>query len=112
MKLAIIGSRTFNNYELMKTEVFPFINCDIILSGGAKGADNLAEKFAHQNNKKIVILKPQWHKFGKSAGLIRNIEIVKQSDLIIAFWNGQSKGTKHSIDTAKKMKKRIITILY
>jgi hypothetical protein len=106
MKIAIIGSRTFSDYDflclLMKT-----INIDIdeIVSGGASGVDSLAEHYANENNIPIKIFKAEWNKYGKAAGFIRNKLIIEYADKVIAIWDGKSKGTKNSIDLATKQNK-------
>jgi hypothetical protein len=110
MNLGIIGSRSFNNYNLLKEEVNNFLKkemVDCIVSGGARGADTLAEKYAKECNIPTLIIRPEWDKYGKKAGYLRNIEIVKNSEVIIAFWDGVSSGTKMSIDLAKKANKII-----
>lgn len=101
MKLAIVGSRGFSNYELLK-ETLKKYNIDVIVSGGAEGADSLAEKYALDNNIPLIIFLPDWKQKGKKAGFLRNIKIVEACDGLIAFWDGESRGTKHSIDLAKK----------
>jgi len=73
-----------------------------IVSGGAKGADTLAEQFAKENNLPVKIFKPDWAKYGRGAGPVRNKQIVEYADKVIAFWDGESKGTKSSIDLAEK----------
>lgn len=104
MNIAIIGSRTFNDYELVKSTLTPYASkIDTIVSGGAKGADTLGEKWANENNKKTLIFLPEWDKYGKSAGYIRNNDIVKNSDGVIAFWDGRSKGTQHSFSLCKQL---------
>lgn len=103
MKIAVIGSRTFNNYEIVKEELTKIENISLIVSGGAKGADSLGVKFAKENNIPYKEFLPDWNKHGKSAGFIRNHDIIKNSELVVAFWDGKSKGTKHSIDLARKM---------
>lgn len=102
MRLAIIGSRDFNDYELLKNKVdnlrkkHPQIQT--IISGGARGADKLAEQYADQHNLLKEIYYAEWDKFGKRAGFIRNKVIWDSCDIIIAFWDGKSPGTKHSVD--------------
>ena len=107
MKLAIIGSRTFNDYERMCNEILTLFTDKIecIVSGGAKGADSLGERYAKERDIQTIILKPDWNKYGRSAGFIRNHDIIKTCTHVIAFWDGQSKGTKHSIDLAKQLGK-------
>ena len=110
MKLAIVGSRTFTNYDLLEKTILENFNIgDIeqIISGGAIGADTLAEQFAKKYNIPIIIFKPDWS-FGKMAGLLRNNDIIGASDTVIAFWDGVSKGTKNSIDIGYRLKKRVI----
>jgi len=106
MKIGIIGSRKFDKYELLKETV-----CKILtnhpeqevsfVSGGAKGADTLAEKLAGELDIPILLFKPDYHKFGRSAPLVRNKEIVANSDLLVAFPVGESKGTYYTIEQAK-----------
>lgn len=113
MKLAIIGSRGFSDYKLLKENViihFPELRA--IVSGGAKGADQLGEMLANELGIPIEIYYPEWKRYGKLAGLIRNELIVKNSDSLIAFWDGSSKGTKKSIEVCQKVKKKMIIVRY
>lgn len=110
MKLAIIGSRSFNNYELLKIEVNKIKNVTCVVSGGAYGADYLGKLYAKENNLEYIEFKPNWDEHGKKAGFLRNIDIINTSDIIIAFWDGLSSGTLHSINLAKKYNKKIIII--
>lgn len=108
MKLAVVGSRSFNNYDALSKEL-DYIrtrqNITALVSGGAKGADVLAERYAKENNIEVLVIKPDWDKHGNKAGFIRNVEIWDNSDFGIAFWDGESKGTQHSFDIAKKQNK-------
>jgi hypothetical protein len=99
MKLAIVGSRTFDDYEMAKAALKDLVITEIV-SGGAKGADALAERYAKENNIPVKIFKPDWAKYGRGAGPVRNKLIVEYADKVIAFWDGASKGTKSSIDFA------------
>lgn len=74
----------------------------VVISGGAKGVDTLAEQFAKEFHLKNEIHKADWERYGRSAGPRRNEEMVKISQGVIAFWDYQSKGTKTTIDFAKK----------
>lgn len=115
MRLAIIGSRTFNNYELLCREIDKlkvFYEIDIIVSGGANGADTLGKCYAQEHNIPFVAFTADWQKYGKAAGMIRNQTIVDDSDYIIAFWDGVSRGTKDSIRRASKCKKRYKIIYF
>lgn len=84
----------------------------MIVSGGARGADSLAEKYANENKINTDICLPDYNKYGRKAPFIRNKQIVNGSDVIIAFWDGKSKGTKHSIDYAKSKGKKVIVFLF
>jgi len=113
-KLAVVGSRKFDNYAILEEKLNNFFKngyFDEIVSGGAKGADSLAEKYSIEHNIPTKIFHAQWEKYGRAAGMIRNKDIIKNSDLVIAFWDGKSKGTKNSIDLAKKNGKECVIIL-
>jgi hypothetical protein len=108
MKIAIVGSRNFRDYDVLKKFVLSKISVEdisLVVSGGATGADSLGEKFAQEYRIATKIFIPDWNKYGKSAGFKRNIQIVEEADLVFAFWDGRSVGTKHSIDIAKDRRK-------
>lgn len=112
--IAIIGSRGMDSYELFVHELSKIKMPDDeirIVTGGAKGVDTLAERYADEMNYEKLIIKPEWSRYGKGAGIIRNKEIIKNADMIIAFWDGKSPGTKHSIERAKKLDKKIVIVL-
>lgn len=110
MKIAVIGSRTFYDYELLKKTLDEFTDIDTIVSGGAQGADKLGERYAEENKLETLIFIPDWNKYGKRAGFIRNEDIVKNADKVVAFWDGVSKGTLSSINIAKKYDKEILIV--
>lgn len=100
-KLAIVGSRTFNDYERMCKFISENFNLDEIthiVSGGARGADALAEQFAKDYKKELIVFKADWDKYGKKAGFMRNVDIIHECDYCVAFWDGISKGTKNDIE--------------
>lgn len=108
---AIVGSRTFNDLTLMRTEVqraFPDVTS--IVSGGAVGADTLARELGTEMNVELIEVLPDWKTYGRGAGPVRNREIVAQSDAVIAFWDGKSKGTASTIALAKKAGKQVIVV--
>ena len=105
MKLAIIGSRSFSDYKLLCKELAPYkLRITKVISGGAKGADLLGERWAQENNIETLIFLADWSK-GKGAGFARNFDIIKNADCVIAFWDGLSNGTKHSISLCEKYDK-------
>lgn len=110
MKLAVVGSRNFDEqfYDEIKYILSTLIErepVDTIVSGGAKGVDSMAERFADENRISKVIFPAQWGVYGTSAGMIRNKKIVDYCDKLVAFWDGKSPGTKNSIDLAKEQDK-------
>ena len=106
-KVIVAGSRNFNNYKLLESEIVKFIkpvglNEVEIVSGTARGADKLGEKFAKEKGCVLQQFLADWNTYGKSAGYRRNADMAKYADACVVFWDGKSKGTKHMIDLAKK----------
>jgi hypothetical protein len=113
LKIGVVGSRSFNDYKLLKDTLDQWRDkVFLIVSGGALGADSLAERWAEENRVKRLIHRPEWDKYGKRAGFIRNQLIVNDSDMIISFWDGLSRGTEHTINIAKKEGKKVIIIYF
>lgn len=112
IKLAIVGTRTFNDYELMKAKLADITGVSLIISGGAEGADTLARRYASEHNIEIVEFIPNWTEHGKAAGPIRNEFIVKACTHIVLFWDQKSPGTKNSLELAKKHRKRYRLVKY
>lgn len=119
MKLAVIGSREFQDKERLFNILDKIDNkhsIKMIVSGGASGADSLAHEWAKENGKPTLIFYPNWHPKGpggqkmpydKGAGFKRNANIIDFADNVLAFWDGESKGTQNSIELAKKKEKPI-----
>ena len=109
MRLAIIGSRSFKNLHVAESVLIAFFPKSTVIteivSGGAKGADLIGKTLANSHDIKYTEFLPDWHKHGKSAGYIRNKQIVENCDMVLAFHDGLSKGTQHSIDIARTLKK-------
>lgn len=111
MKVAVIGSRDFNDYERLR-DTLSLFPVSLIVSGGARGADALAERYADENDIQKEIYHAQWDLFGKKAGFLRNTTIIENSELVIAFWDGKSKGTRDSIGKASKQKKQTFIVYF
>ena len=118
-KIIIAGSREFNDYELLKKKLTYFLKSrnlkpeEIeIVSGGARGADRLGERFALEHNIKIKQFIPDWERYGKSAGIRRNVEMGKYANACVVFWDGKSRGSKHMIDIAIKEGLELEVIMY
>lgn len=114
MRIAIIGSRAYpwpENVKLAVDFLCQEVPGWVLVSGGAKGPDSWSEEYAKDRGVQTIIFLPDWAKFGKRAGMVRNHDIVGQADLIIAFWDGFSRGTKYSIDLARSQGKPVWTVL-
>lgn len=112
MKTIIAGGRDFEDFELLVESCKSEFPISEVVSGGAKGADRLGERFAKENNIKIKRFPPDWEKFGRSAGFVRNREMANYADSLIAFWDGKSKGTNHMIKLAKHLGLKVKVIKY
>lgn len=99
MKVAIIGSRSLSVTNLEK---YLPQDIDEIVSGGARGVDTSAKKYALSHGLKLTEFLPDYHKFGHSAPLKRNITIIEYTDLVLAFWDGKSHGTRFVIENCKR----------
>lgn len=115
MKVIIAGSRNINNIELIKKAVVEAQihtqNISEIVSGGARGVDLMGEYYAKEHNIKVVKFPADWDTYGKSAGYRRNYEMGVYSDMLLAVWDGKSKGTKHMIDIMNKLNKAIFVLV-
>lgn len=110
--IIVCGSRDFDDYDMLckcMPRVLDRIQHDqyIInmknlqfISGKARGADRLGEKWAKDNDYTVIEFPADWDKYGKAAGYRRNAEMLKIADCVIAFWDGCSKGTDHMIKLA------------
>ena len=107
MKLLIAGSRSVQSFDLSRHVP---AETTLIISGGASGIDSLAEQYADKRRISKLILRPKYQLYGKSAPLRRNEEMIELADHILVIWDGKSRGTKYTIDYAKKKNKSITVI--
>jgi len=110
MKIAVIGSKTFNDYKKFKDIMDKFLKKfqDVeFVNGGANGTDSLAQRYAREHGIPIKIYYPNWKKYKKAAGPIRNKLIWQNADIGIAFWDEKSKGTWYSLKFSKEMNKKL-----
>lgn len=114
MKIAVVGSRNFCDMQLVRYMVEEYFlpssgqaPYNVLVSGSARGVDSCAEETAKSIGAEVEIYIPEWDRLGKSAGFIRNRQIIDAADMVLAFWDGESKGTKNSIDLAVAAKKPI-----
>lgn len=116
-KIIVAGGRSFNNYDLLEQKLDYYLSSKInegydivIISGTAKGADSLGEKYAINKGYEIERFPANWDKYGKSAGYRRNVDMANAADACIVFWDGTSPGSKHMIDIAntKRLALRVV----
>ena len=100
MKVAVIGSRGLSVSDLGR---YLPENTTEIVSGGAKGVDTSAREYALVHGIKLTEFLPEYTRFGRSAPLKRNITIIEYSDIVLAFWDGKSRGTKFVIDNCRRL---------
>ena len=126
-RIIIAGGRDFNDYETLKCAANDIIRyqCEInndieveIVSGRARGADRLGERFADEFGYSLAKFPADWDKNGKQAGIIRNRQMAKYATeegycgVLIAFWDGESRGTRNMIETAGKFNMEVRVIRY
>ena len=109
MVVGVVGSRSFQDFALLQQSLAPFPVCSVV-SGGAQGADSLAAQWAVSRGLHLVVHKPEYSRFGKAAPLHRNKLIVQSCELLVAFWDGHSRGTKHAIDFAVRSGVRVLVV--
>ena len=104
-RLVVAGSRDFDDYALLSAELDKLLagkkNITIV-SGTARGADRLGERYATEHNLRIERFPAEWEKYHKGAGPIRNMKMVQSADAVIVFWDNESSGTKNIIECARK----------
>ena len=116
MKVAVVGSRSINDRDL----IISFIEeshsfdkqYDKLISGGARGVDTIAEDYAKSKEIRTIIFYPDWEKYGNKAGFIRNEEMAEYGDFLVAFWDGKSRGTAQMIQAMKRKGKHGKVVLF
>ncbi|MDX2271083.1 MAG: SLOG family protein [Cyanobacteriota bacterium] len=106
-RVAVVGSRTYWNLKAVRDFIAQLPAGCTVISGGARGVDQTAEQAARAKGIPVQIYPADWHQHGKFAGIRRNHDIIQSADVVVAFWDGSSPGTAHSIQLAKSMNKPI-----
>lgn len=113
MRVIIAGGRDFNDYETLCNVCDNLIPQESeIVSGGARGTDKLGERYSKDRGYNLIVFPADWKTYGKGAGHIRNKQMAEYGDMLIAFWDGESKGTKNMIDTSKKLGLKVLIQKY
>lgn len=111
MKVAVIGSRNCGNLSIDKVVSEIPEETSAIISGGAAGVDSLAREAAKILNIPLTEFLPNYALFGKSAPLVRNSQIVNEADMVLAFWDYKSNGTRNALIKALKKNKKIKIVI-
>lgn len=102
MRVIIAGSRDITSMEHVERAIKESgFNITTVVSGGARGVDSLGERWAEDNGITMVRFPADWKRHGKKAGYIRNEEMAKYGDALIAVWDGESRGTENMINLAQ-----------
>jgi predicted Rossmann fold nucleotide-binding protein DprA/Smf involved in DNA uptake len=109
-RIAIVGSRSFTRLDLVEDLVSSLPYGTVIISGGAVGVDRTAEEAGARRGLMVLTYRPEWKKYGRRAGIMRNRLIVEDADEVYAFWNGESQGTASSIKIAKDLNRPVHVI--
>lgn len=104
--LAVVGSRSFYDYRRMY-EVLADFKLRGVISGGARGADTLAERYAKERGLSLMVFRTDWERYGRNAGFRRNLQVLQKADEVVAFWDGESPGTAYTIRTARRQGKKV-----
>ena len=107
MKLLVAGSRSVKEFDL-SPHIPPDV--DLLISGGAKGIDTIAEQYADEHNIPKLIIRPEYSRYGRGAPIVRNKQMVEAADTVLAIWDGRSKGTLSTLRYAQKLSKKVIII--
>ena len=115
MRVIIAGGRDFDDYPLLKEKCNYFLSKRegvIVISGGAKGTDALGERYAREMEFPVVVVPAEWARYGNSAGVLRNRQMAETADVLIAFWDGESPGTRNMIHEMKRIGKPLRIVRY
>ena len=103
MRLAVIGSKDFHDYQKLKSVLDEISGITTIVSGAAPGTDKMAARYASERHFELSEFPPDYAKNGEEAKHIRDRQIVENSDRLIAFWDGKCAGTQYTINYAQKL---------
>ena len=108
MKLLIAGSRSITSFDLA-----PHVpeGVELVITGGAKGVDTLAEEFARERGIPAVTVKPCYERYGRAAPILRDEEMVDMADAVLVIWDGVSRGSRHTAEYAKRKGKPVTVVL-
>ena len=116
IRMIVAGGRTFSDYEALANSIEAYLRDSNItydkleiVSGGCTGVDLLGERFANERGITVTRFPAEWKKYGRSAGIIRNQEMINYAadgtsrGILLAFWDGKSRGTGYTVKQSKKV---------
>ena len=116
LKVIIAGGRDFSNYKILKQTCDNILQnltkIEIVSGAHYKGADKLGEQYAKERNYQLAKFPANWNTYGRAAGPKRNKQMANYADVLIAFWDGKSKGTSNMINEAKRANLSVTIIYY
>ena len=115
-RICVAGGRNFDNYEALAAVLTRHLSSTTekaaIVSGGARGADALGERYAREHRMELHIYPADWKTYGKLAGFIRNAAMAHIADELVAFWDGRSHGTRNMIEQMVRLGKPVAVFDY
>ena len=120
LRVIIAGGRDFTNVNVMATALNNLQDVDHVIEiekltlicGMARGADLTAYKLFSEAGLPVEKYPANWDQYGKQAGYIRNTQMANVADMLIAFWDGESRGTAHMIHTARARNLKVLVFNY
>lgn len=115
MKVIVAGGRDFDDYDLLREKLDFLLSNQTniqIVCGEARGADTLGKKYANERGYEVLSFPANWKTYGKSAGHRRNREMAEAADVLVAFWDGKSRGTEGMIKIMRSMGKPVRVVMY
>lgn len=116
MKVIVAGGRDFSDYDLMCEKLDFYLKNQAgnvaIVCGEVRDADSLGKRYANERGYAVLSFPADWDKYGKSAGMRRNKAMAEAADVLVAFWDGKSRGTGNMINTMKKLGKPVRIVAF
>lgn len=109
MNIGVVGSRDWPDRNFVNERLRAYVTKnDVVVTGGGRGVDTYAEYWAYAHDVPVIVYRPDWERYGRSAGFRRNHDIVRNADMVIAFSYNNSRGTAHSIELARHQGKSVL----
>lgn len=113
-RVIVAGSRDFTDYQCLQANLDRLLSRQpdaYIVSGGAAGADQLGERYAHATGRTVLKIPADWQRYSRAAGMVRNRTMAHLASHLVAFWNGASPGTRNMLEVAKGDGLQVRTVL-